>query len=76
MTRERAGANDRYVLTYSLEDGTCLNAVTQTIAHVENAYVGPCCLSHHTAGTSLVHYGFDELTFTDKSVKGVQIIFR
>ena len=76
MTRERMGANDRYVLTYSLEDGTCVNAVTQTVAHVENVYVGPCSISHHTAGASLVHYGFDELTFTDTSVKGVVIIFR
>ena len=76
MTRERMGANDRYVLTYSLEDGTCVNTVTQTVAHVENVYVGPCSISHHTAGASLVHYGFDELTFTDTSVKGVVIIFR
>ena len=76
MTRERMGANDRYVLTYSLEDGTCVNTVTQTVAHVENVYVGPCSISHHTAGASLVHYGFDELTFTDTSVKGVVIIVR
>ena len=76
MARERMGANDRYILTYTSDDGTESFAKTQTIVHVENAYVGPCAISHLSAGTSLVHYGFDELTFTDKSVKGVQIIFR
>ena len=76
MARERMGANDRYILTYTSDDGTESFAKTQTIVHVENAYVGPCAISHLSAGTSLVHYGFDELTFTDKSVKGILFIFR
>ena len=76
MARERNGATDRYVLSYLLDDGTCLKAVTQNIAHVNGVYVGPCSISHSSAGSSLVHYGFEDLVFSDFGSGGLIIIVK
>lgn len=76
LTRELMGANDRYVLTYESDDGSWTRSATNDVPHVSNVYVGPCSISHSSAGTALVNYSFEDLEFTDTTPNGLIIFVR
>ena len=76
LTRERMGTNDRYILSYESDDGSWIRSTTNDVPHVSNAYVGPCSISHSSAGTALVHYSFEDLVFTDTTPRATVLSIR
>lgn len=76
-TRERLEAGkDRFVLSFTSEDGSYVYARTQELARAANVYVGPLAMAHYSVKPRLVQYTFDSLSFEDTTPKGLYLIIR